>query len=265
MTTRKTITIIVPTFNHGAFIKHAVESVEQQTYEGSVEIIVVDDCTTKDDGTHLALKEFRSRGHKVIQFKENRGKWAALNAGIEQAQGTLIGIQDADDACHPQRLERQIATLERFGSYHNLCLFEKFRDSSSIEEFNTQYFLRSKKPDAIEHNVVTKRVNQGKNLEGINHYFLAPIGNIDLIPKGTFNQYQTLIEPHGASTIFYKQHWANGIKFVPGNLGLRVQVAEDSDHNTKLTLLLQRTSILCEKLYWYRQGTGTNPAWKEAR
>jgi hypothetical protein len=53
------------------------------------------------------------------------------------------------------------------------------------------------------------------------------------------------------------------MKFLPGNMGLRVQRAEDSDFNTKMTLLLQKTSIVMEPLYFYRRNTSTNPAWLE--
>ena len=38
---------------------------------------------------------------------------------------------------------------------------------------------------------------------------------------------------------------------------------EDSDHNLRLTLLLQKTSVLKEPLYLYRRNTSTNPSWRQ--
>ena len=70
-------------------------------------------------------------------------------------------------------------------------------------------------------------------------------------------------ETHGASSLFYRQLWEHGMKFMPGNMGLRCQRAEDSDHNTKLTLLLQKTSVLKAPFYCYRRNTSTNPAFLE--
>lgn len=262
MDKQKSISVIVPTYNHGQFLNEAVKSVENQTYNGDIEIIIVDDAST-DVLTEPLLKEFHARGHKVIQMHENGGKWRALNAGIEQAKGKLIAIQDADDACHPERLHRQVETLSRFGSYHNLCLFNRMVNSDQIEGFNQAKFDDVYESNVITHSTVTKRIAQGRRLAGVNHFHLAPIGGFTT--NELFNEYTYMCEPHGASTIFYKQHWEHGLKFTPGNMGLRIQVAEDSDHNSKLVLLLQRTSILCENLYWYRQGTGTNPAWKEAK
>lgn len=238
------ITVIVTNFNHAQFIQQAVASIENQTHD-DIEIIVVDDCSTDDSEKHL--KDFEGRGHKVIRLPENKGKWNALNVACEAARGSLITLQDADDASCAQRLEWQLECLKQNKSFHNLCTFEHCWSQEDMDRFAKMEFDDPTSKRYLDHQDVLSRVYQGWKTPGINHYSL---GNI---------------EAHGASSMFYKQHWEMGMKFLPGNMGLRVQVAEDSDHNTRMTLLLQKTSVLLTPLYCYRRGTGTNQAWLEKK
>ena len=130
-------------------------------------------------------------------------------------------------------------------SYHTLCGFANCNTQEEMEAAQA-LLVDSDGPtesDIMPHSVVTQNVFTGFKTPGINHYFVGPN-----------------FETHGASALFYKQLWEHGMKFMPGNMGLRCQKAEDSDFNTKMTLLLQRTSVLKLPLYVYRRGTTTNPA-----
>lgn len=239
------ITVIVTNYNHSQYIQQAVRAIENQTHK-DIEIVIVDDCSTDDSEVHL--KDFEGRGHKVIRLPANKGKWNALNVACEAARGSLITLQDADDSSCKQRLEWQLEALNCNRSFHNLCLFEHCYNQDDVDKFENVKFSRTTPyPQSLGHTDVLARVHKGWKTAGINHYHL---GNVE----GT-----------GASSMFYKQHWEMGMKFLPGNMGLRVQVAEDSDHNTRMTLLLQKTSILLYPMYCYRRGTSTNGAWRELK
>ena len=236
-----TVTIICTNYNHSQYIDQAVKSIENQTYE-NIELIIIDDKST--DKSEVFLSEFEKRGHTVIRLKENKGKWNALNVAIGQASGKLITLQDADDASCKDRIQLQVECMQEKGSFHNLCGFFHCFSQEEMDQFeNTE--LGDGNINVIGHKETVKLVHQGWKLPGINHYFM-----------GDF-------EAHGATSMFYKQHWEMGMKFLPGNMGLRVQKAEDSDHNTRMTLLLQKTSVLERPLYCYRRNTSTNPAWLE--
>jgi glycosyltransferase involved in cell wall biosynthesis len=241
-----TISIVVTNYNHGQYIQQAVASVEKQTVAPNLEIIIVDDGST-DESSETHLKDFEGRGYKVIRLGSNKGKWYALNRAIEGAKGTFIALQDADDVSSPQRLEWQLECLLENRSFHNLCLFNHCYTQSDIDRSASLEFEDSLRDKSLGHTEVLKEVHKGWKTPGINHYYIGP-------------QY----EAHGASTLFYKQHWEMGMKFLPGNMGLRSQVAEDSDHNTRMTLLLQKTSILLMPMYGYRRGSSTNPAFRES-
>lgn len=241
------ITVIVTNYNHSQYIQQAVSSIEGQTFK-NIEIIIVDDCSTDDSEVHL--KDFEGRGHKVIRLPENKGKWNALNVACEAAKGSLITLQDADDASCAQRLEWQLECLKQNKSFHNLCTFTHCWNQTEMERAQNQVFRKNSlqdQRDFLSHSEVLSRVHKGWKTPGINHYYL---GNVE----GT-----------GASSMFYKQHWEMGMKFLPGNMGLRVQVAEDSDHNTRMTLLLQKTSVLLTPMYCYRRNSGTNQAWLDGK
>lgn len=242
------ISVIVANYNHDQYIEQAVRSILDQTYE-DFEIVIVDDAST--DASKATIQGLAKLDPRIVEplfIEKNTGKWNALNQGIAQrATGTLITTQDADDASCPQRLEWQLKTMQAMKSYHTLC---GFHNCGSQEEMNKAQSLTidSAGPSEdmfIKHDEVVQAVYQGHVTPGINHYFT---GNYAV---------------HGASALFYKQHWEHGMKFLPGNMGLRCQKAEDSDFNTKMTLLLQRTSVLKVPLYCYRRGTTTNPAYLE--
>ena len=90
------ITVIIPAFNAQATIERSVKSALNQTY-GSVELIVVNDCST--DKTSLLLQNLKkeARNLRVINNKFNKGASAARNQGIDAAEGEWITFLDADD------------------------------------------------------------------------------------------------------------------------------------------------------------------------
>jgi glycosyltransferase involved in cell wall biosynthesis len=240
------ISVIVANYNHSQFIEESVRSLFVQTFD-NIQIIIVDDGSTdnsREKIINLAKEDSRVR---PIFLEKNHGKWFALNYAIEQASGNLITLNDADDASCKDRLKRQYQVLKDFKSVHNLCGFSHCYSQNDME---LSLALNAEKSyigySVMDHEEVTKKVYQGFKTPGINHYYVG-------------NDY----EVHGASSLFYKQLWEHGMKFLPGNMGLRCQKAEDSDHNTKLTLLLQKTSVLKEPLYCYRRNTSTNNAYLE--
>jgi glycosyltransferase involved in cell wall biosynthesis len=243
------ISIIIPNLNHAQYITQAVDSILKQTLQ-NIEIIIVDDCSTDDSPEIINnISGADARIAQPILLKENRGKWFALNSGIEKARADLIAVADADDVSSIYRLERQLKVLKDNGSYHNLCGFVHCHSQQDIDKaslWTPSGPVQDK--DVMGHEEVLGQVYKGFKTPGINHYYVG-------------QNY----EVHGASTLFYKQFWNFGLKFMPGNMGLRSQKAEDSAHNTSLTLLLQKTSVLKEPLYFYRRNTSTNGAWLEAK
>lgn len=246
MTTKPEISVICANYNHAQYIEQAVTSIMHQTFS-DLEILIVDDGSTDNSKEVIeSICKLDDRIRAPIYLPQNKGKWFALNTAIAQAQGKLICLNDMDDASHRTRLKRQHDVMQHMGSFMVLTGFEHCYSDKDM----AQALLWDEKQrvgfDIMDHQEVTKQVLIGFKTPGINHFYVG-------------NDY----EIHGASGLYHKLLWDRGMRYLPGNMGLRCQYAEDSDFNTKMTLLLQKTCVLKEPLYVYRRNTSTNPAYKE--
>lgn len=100
------VSVIIPNYNHAAYLADAIQSVLNQSY-GSVEIIVVDDGST--DNSRAVAAHFGDQVRYIWQ--ENRGLSAARNTGIAAAGGAYIGVLDADDLYEPNFLQVLVGIL----------------------------------------------------------------------------------------------------------------------------------------------------------
>lgn len=103
------ISVVIPTYNRGALVCEAVESVLEQQTRRSLEVIVVDDGST--DNTGELLSNYSGRISYLRQ--PNRGVNAARNEGIRAASAELIALLDSDDVWLPFKIELQVDVLER--------------------------------------------------------------------------------------------------------------------------------------------------------
>lgn len=109
MQKNKLVTIIIPTFNRADRIKKSVLSVLNQTYD-NIELIVVDDGSTDD--TQDVLSTIKDSRLRVI-IQSNQGACVARNNGIKNAQGEYIAFNDSDDTWMNDKLQKQVAMLEK--------------------------------------------------------------------------------------------------------------------------------------------------------
>lgn len=110
------VCIIIPLFNSGGHIVHCLESVAAQTYQGTMECIIVDDCGT--DGSISYAVEFIHSYEGVIRFRivhhaENLGLSEARNTGIKEATAEYIYFLDSDDSIIPECIEMLACSLMR--------------------------------------------------------------------------------------------------------------------------------------------------------
>lgn len=107
--TQPLVSVIVGTYNAGAYLRPAVQSVLDQTYR-NLEILIVDDGST--DGSMDTIADLTDPRLRVLH-QENRGRPATLNRAIDEMQGDFYVIQDADDLSVPHRIERLVHTMLR--------------------------------------------------------------------------------------------------------------------------------------------------------
>lgn len=105
------VSIIIPTYNYGHFITHALDCVSAQTYT-HWECIIVDDGSTDDTATIVA-SYMETKPAQLYQYikTDKKGVSQARNIGIELAKGAYLQFLDADDLISPNKLQVQVNIL----------------------------------------------------------------------------------------------------------------------------------------------------------
>lgn len=103
------VTVIIPCYNQGIFLKDAVDSVMKSKYR-NVEIIIVDDGST-DERTTDILRHYSPSIARVIHTS-NQGLPSARNTGIEEANGEYILPLDADDRISSNYISEAVKVLD---------------------------------------------------------------------------------------------------------------------------------------------------------
>lgn len=102
------ISIIIPTYNVAPYIRKCLESVAAQTFTGSMECLIVDDCGS-DNSIQLAeefIIEYSGPiDFQIIHHEYNKGLSAARNTGIRNATGDYLYFLDSDDWIYPNCIE----------------------------------------------------------------------------------------------------------------------------------------------------------------
>ena len=103
------VSIIIPVFNEAYTLQEIIKRVKSTQIPA--EIIVVDDGST--DGTGAILKEIEKDDLvKVISHEINKGKGAAVRAGLSKVEGDVILIQDADLEYDPRDYPALLKPIE---------------------------------------------------------------------------------------------------------------------------------------------------------
>ncbi len=104
------VSVVMPCYNDGKYIKEAIDSVKAQTYP-FVELIIVDDGS--DDRELLAsLKALAEEDGIRVLYADHGGPAAARNKGIEAAKGRYILPLDSDDKIAPTYIEKAVKAYE---------------------------------------------------------------------------------------------------------------------------------------------------------
>ena len=102
------LSVIMPVYNTERFVKKAIKSVLNQTFE-DFELILIDDGSSDD--SLAQIKSITDNRIKLHRNDKNRGIVYSRNKGLGLAQGDFIGFIDADDVAYPSKFEEQISFL----------------------------------------------------------------------------------------------------------------------------------------------------------
>jgi glycosyltransferase involved in cell wall biosynthesis len=108
------VSVLMPAYNHERYVRQAIESVWNQTFQ-DIELLVIDDGSS--DATFAILKGLTSTSAipMHVDTQENQGVAATLNRLIELAQGEWVSFLASDDFYELNFLERNLSEARRVG------------------------------------------------------------------------------------------------------------------------------------------------------
>ena len=166
----KTITFGVPCYNSAAYMDRCISSiVEGSAGADDVQVVVVDDGSTKDD-TLAKAREWEARCPGIVKavHQDNGGHGMAVLKALEEADGTYFKIVDSDDWVDGAALRELLAQLRRFVAYET-------------------------RVDLVVTNYVYEHVDDGKQ-NTVDFGFALPKGKVITWDKiGHFSMFQNML------------------------------------------------------------------------
>ena len=102
------VSIIMPAYDADRFIKQAIDCILNQSYT-NWELLIADDAS--NDYTKNEIQKFSDPRIKCFHNVKNLGYLETWNKLMKEAKGEFITFQDADDLCHPNRIELLLNAL----------------------------------------------------------------------------------------------------------------------------------------------------------
>lgn len=107
----KSVSVIIPLYNHEKYIETAVNSVISQG-DILLELIVIDDGSS--DSSAMIMDALAQKNPELITFirQTNHGAHATINRGLAMARGEYVTILNSDDYFEAGRFKACIRALE---------------------------------------------------------------------------------------------------------------------------------------------------------
>ena len=139
---RPLVSIIVPSYNQGVFIRETLESILSQSYR-PLELLVIDGAST--DETLSVLKTYGDAPELQWWSEPDSGVVEAVNKGFGKARGTIGAIQSSDDFYFPGAIETGVRELR---SDHRLGLI--FGDIAKVDAHGRERMTTKLGPCSLE-------------------------------------------------------------------------------------------------------------------
>jgi dolichol-phosphate hexosyltransferase len=106
------LSIVMPVYNEGETLRTVLERLGKVVMPVPWELIVVDDGSS--DGASDAIERSwvpDAQRVRVVKSRVNRGKGSALRRGFELAEGSILGVQDADLEYDPAQIPSLVSPI----------------------------------------------------------------------------------------------------------------------------------------------------------
>jgi glycosyltransferase involved in cell wall biosynthesis len=226
-----TFSVIIPNYNHAAYLAERIDSVLSQTYP-NFELIILDDCST--DNSREIIESY-ARHHKtshIIFSKKNSGSpFLQWIKGIELAKNEWIWIAESDDFADPRFLQEAAKAIQQHDSIglfycdgiiwteEKKSASKKFSDQKN-EIFKTKKWDHSYVQDGVkELNECLKFDNTVNNVSGVvfkKHLLTNITGNLKAFKY--YGDWYLYIQLCAIAGIYYCQQPLNFYRKHPKSL-----------------------------------------------
>jgi glycosyltransferase involved in cell wall biosynthesis len=132
------ISVIIPIYNVGLYLKEALDSIVGQTYH-DVEIICINDGST--DNSLEIIREYEKKDTRIkLVSQENRGLYATRQVGIKMASGDYILFMDGDDWLEKCACEKVAALAEK--THADIIQYGLVTEAPDPESADVKWFNR---------------------------------------------------------------------------------------------------------------------------
>lgn len=159
------ISVVMPCYNAAPYLRQAVDSVMQQSYD-EVELILVDDGSSDPSPGIAAELQQRHANRIRLLHTDRKGPYPARNAGLSRARGQFVAFLDADDYWSVDFLAELHAVLVRsdaalaYCGWQNIGATDRTNEPFVPPEYETadkvELLLRAASPWPI-HAALTRR------------------------------------------------------------------------------------------------------------
>lgn len=136
------ISVVIPSYNHGPYLKQCVDSVLNQTFD-KIEILIGDDCST--DNSREIISSYNDVRIKTYFSSTNCGGSANLNKLIDLASGEYIALLNSDDYWEPDKLEKQYEFMNNNKQYAACFTWVQYIDEKGKKSFPNNVFIQENK------------------------------------------------------------------------------------------------------------------------
>lgn len=117
------ISVVMPTYNSGKYVREAVESILDQTF-GDFEFLIVNEYGSNDRTVEIC-EGYHDPRIKIIQNQTRLGLAQSLNKGFQMSRGKYIARMDSDDISLPSRFAKQVDYME---SHPDVCVLGTWQE-----------------------------------------------------------------------------------------------------------------------------------------
>lgn len=142
------VSILIPNYNYGKYLRYCLDSVVNQTYR-RIEIIIQDNAST-DDSYNIIL-EYQKRaidgefGFPIYAGLNRRNVGSDQNANIcaSKAEGKYIMFLSSDDALKPSCIERCVNIMEKYEKVSMVMVHRDEIDDSDTVHSTLSFYDKS--------------------------------------------------------------------------------------------------------------------------